>query len=381
MFRKLDIYPKFADSDVKVKTVPGAILTILTAAAMLILFSHELYRLVKPRTFDEVAVDTSRIGLMRTMPVSFNITISVPCNNVHLDAFDYEGNQQASGRHDIRRQRIDENGIAIQEKEWLTREERREKGRAQRILDSAKSSSYCGSCYGAGKKGQCCNSCDDVIEAHKARGLPVDPAESFSRWQQCVDEGYASLGKESCIYWGSVRVARVQGALFLSLIHDIKPFSKKTHDVSRISRAINLSHTIRSFQFGTPVPGSAPPLDGVTVLQAEKGLVAYNYHLSVVPMRWLSRRGFEVNTFKYSVAFSQKNITARISRDVPGIYFHYDIAPFAVISKETAYTLWQFVTSVCAIVGGAFTCALFADQFLYRAMSTIEAKRQIGKDQ
>jgi hypothetical protein len=319
---------------------------------------------------------------MRTMPVSFNVTISLPCENLHLDAFDYEGNQQAGGRHDIRRQRIDENGIAIGDhKDWLTVEHRREKDRAQRILDGGKRADYCGSCYGAGKKGQCCNSCDDVIAAHKARGLPIDPAESYSRWQQCASEGYANLGKESCVYWGSLRVARVPGVLFFTLIHDIKPGSKKTHDISRISRSINLSHTIRQFEFGTPVPGTAPPLDGVTVLQAEKGHVAYNYQLSVVPMRWLSRRGFEVNTFKYSAAFSLKNITARISRDVPGIYFRYDIAPFAVISKETAYTLWQFVTSVCAIVGGAFTCALFADQFLYRTMSSLEAKIKIGKDQ
>jgi hypothetical protein len=164
-------------------------------------------------------------------------------------------------------------------------------------------------------------------------------------------------------------------------MEDVKPGTRKTHDLSRISKVINLSHTVSYFEFGASVPGAEHPLDGTTVLQTQKGHFAFNYHLTVVPVKWISKRGFEVNTFKFAVAFSQKNITAQISRDVPGIYFHYDIAPFAVISKEVGYTLWQFVTSVCAIVGGAFTCASLADQFLHATLTTLEGKRKIGKDQ
>jgi hypothetical protein len=378
MISRLDIYPKFADPDVKVKTVPGSLLSIFTLSSMAILFSHEFYRFLKPRTFDEMVVDTSRVGLQRSMPVTFNLTISLPCNNLHIDAYDYEGNQQAGGRNDIRRQRIDENGGRIDEKQWISVKRREVKNRGQRLLDKAKSDrEVCGSCYGAGAKGDCCNSCDDVIAAFHAKGLPTD---SLDRWQQCVDEGYTKFGKESCNYWGSLRANRVNGALFLSLFEDVRPASKKTHDVSRISPSINLSHTITDFQFGAKVPGAEHPLDGLTVLQTKKGRMAYNYHLSVVPVKWISRRGFEVNTFKFSPAFSQKNITLKISRDVPGIYFHYTIAPVAVISRETAYSLWQLITSVCAIVGGAFTCAALADQFLFRALTTLEGKRRIGKD-
>jgi hypothetical protein len=376
--RRLDIYPKFADPDVKVRTVPGALLSIFTISSMAILFSHELYRFLKSRTFEEIVVDTSRVGLQRTMPVAFNLTIALPCNNLHIDAYDYEGNQQGGGRNDIRRQRIDENGIRMDEKQWISVRRREVKNRGQRLLDKAKGGGeVCRSCYGAGSKGQCCNSCDDVIEAFRAKGLPTD---SVDNWQQCVDEGYTQFGKESCNYWGSVRVTRADGALFFSLFENVRPASRKTHDVSRISPSINLSHTITDFQFGAKVPGAEHPLDGLTVLQRQKGRMAYNYHLNVVPVKWISRRGFEVNTFKFSPAFSQKNITLKISRDVPGIYFHYTIAPVSVISRETAYSLWELVTSVCAIVGGAFACASLADQFLFRALTTLEGKRMIGKD-
>ena len=370
MLKRLDFFPKFTDPDVKVKTNLGALFSVVTVTAMLVIFFHELYRTVRPRVFDDIIVDTSRVGLQRTMPIAFNLTIFSPCNNIHVGAYDYEGNLQSSQTNEIRKQRIDENGLAIGDRQWMQMK-KREKGRIPRQTEEV-----CGSCYGAGAKGQCCNSCDDVIDAFKAKGWSV---QSLDRWQQCIDEGYVNFGKESCVIYGTVRVARTKGSFFVSLLEDNRPGEKRAHDLSRISRSTNMSHEIQYLVFGMRVPGAAHPLDGLRVVQPEKGLMAYNYHLSIVPEKWISRRGFVINTFKYAPAFSKKNITAKISRDVPGVYFYYDIAPVAVISKETAYTLWQFICSVCAIVGGAFTCAAVADQFMYRAISTIEGKRQIGK--
>lgn len=372
MLKRLDFFPKFSDPDVKVKTNLGAAFSVFTVTAMLIIFFHELYRTVVPRVFDDIIVDTSRVGLQRTMPIAFNLTIFSPCNNIHVGAYDYEGNLQSSQHNEIRKQRVDENGYAIGDRQWLQMKKREK----SRYSQQRQPENTCGSCYGAGEKHQCCNSCDDVIDAFKAKGWSI---QGLDRWQQCIDEGYANFGKESCLVYGTVRVARTKGSFFVSLMEDNRPGERRTHDLSRISRSTNLSHEIYYLEFGPRVPGAVHQLNGLKVIQPEKGLMAYNYHLSVVPEKWISRRGFEINTFKYSSAFSKKNITAKISRDVPGVYFHYDLAPVAVISRQTAYTLWQFVCSVCAIVGGAFTCAAVADQFMYRAISTIEGKRQIGK--
>jgi hypothetical protein len=343
---------------------------------MLILFLHEVFRFARPRVFDELAVETSRVGLQRTMPITFNISIAVPCSRLHLDAFDFEGNQQTNTRPDIHRQRIDENGVAIGSKDWLSIKEREIKGREKKLMTS-KSADYCGSCYSAGAKRQCCNSCDDVIEAFKSRGRQ---AGDLSNYDQCVAEGFTSTGRETCSYFGSIRVARVQGVLFFALLDGTRPGEHKKHDLSRISPSTNLSHTISSFHFGPKVPNADHPLDDLTVLQNGRGWLAYRYHLNVVPVKWISKRGFEVITFKFTPAFSQKNITIRFSKDVPGIYFYYDLAPISVISKEQAVTVWQLVTSICAIVGGAFTCAALADQFLFVALSTVAGKRRIGKD-
>ena len=373
--KKFDIFPKFADPDVKIKTKGGALLSILTIIAMSILFLHELYRFVKPRIFDEVIVDTSRVGLQRTMGINFNMTIFSPCSNFQVDAWDTEGNQQVNHRNEIHKQRIDENGLAIGQKEWLSLKKREKKGREKKARKE-QFTPFCGSCYGAGTKNQCCNTCDDVIDTFNAKGWSLT---GIDRWQQCIDEGYTNFGKETCLISGVIRVSRVKGNLFFSLL-DYKPGEKKLHDISRISKSLNLSHKFHYFEFGPRVPGSKHPLDGITVLQTQKGRMSYTYHINIVPTRFISRKGFEINTYKFQPVFTQKNITSDKSRDVPGIFFQFDIAPLSVISKETAYSVWQFITSVCAIVGGAFTCASLADQFLFRALSTLEGKRRIGKD-
>ena len=374
--KKFDIFPKFTDPDVKIKTATGAILSIATISAMIVLFFHEFFRFVKPRVFEEVIVDTSRVGLQRTMPINFNISIQMPCGQIHVDAFDIEGNQQADTRHDLRQVRVDENGYSIEDKKWLSVKKRENKGREKEMLKKQQNKDYCGSCYGAGAKGQCCNSCDDVIDAFKAKGWGIS---GIDRWQQCIDEGYANLGKESCSTFGVIRVQRLSGTLYFAL-GDVKPGNKKLNDISRISRSINLSHTIHYLEFGPKIPGSENPLDGLIINQDKPGRMIYDYNLNVVPTRRISRRGFEMNTYKFQPMISQKNLTDSQVHGYPGIFIHYNIAPISVISKENAYTLWKFITSVCAIIGGCFTCASLADQFLFVTFSTLEGKRKIGKD-
>jgi len=376
ILKKFDIFPKYNDPDIRLKTTTGAILSICTISAMVVLFFHEFFRFVKPRIFEEVVVDTSRVGLQRTMPINFNISINMPCAKIHVDAYDFEGNQQADTKHDLRQVRVDENGYGIEDKKWLSVKKKEKKGREKKAIEKQRSKDYCGSCYGAGAKGQCCNSCDDVIDAFKAKGWSIN---GIDRWQQCIEEGYANLGNESCLTFGVIRVQRVSGTLYFAL-GDVKPGEKKMHDISRISKSINFSHRIFYLEFGPKIPGSINPLDDVQVNQENQGHMVYSYNLNVVPTKWISRRNFVVNTYKFQPMISQKNLTEKVVRGMPGIYINYNIAPISVVSKESAYSLWKFITSVCAIIGGCFTCASFADQFLFATLSTIEGKRKIGKD-
>ena len=50
-----------------------------------------------------------------------------------------------------------------------------------------------------------------------------------------------------------------------------------------------------------------------------------------------------------------------------------------VIYRQSSLTVLQFLTSVCAIVGGVFTVASLIDGFIYSANRTLKRKIQLGK--
>jgi endoplasmic reticulum-Golgi intermediate compartment protein 3 len=50
-----------------------------------------------------------------------------------------------------------------------------------------------------------------------------------------------------------------------------------------------------------------------------------------------------------------------------------------VIYRQESLTLLQFLTSVCAVVGGVFTVAGLIDGFIYNANRTLKRKIQLGK--
>ncbi|EAY01112.1 hypothetical protein TVAG_442240 [Trichomonas vaginalis G3] len=369
--KKFDIFPKYTDPDVKVKTNGGAILSLIAMTLMSILFLHELYRFIFPRIYEDIAVDSSRVSLARTMNINFNISIQVPCGKLFISAYDAEGNAQSTDVNDIKQQRIDENGFAIDSVNWI-RLKRAAKSKKQK---KEQPQQYCGKCYGALPQGKCCNSCEDVINAFKAKGWGID---GIDRWQQCIDEGYADLGKESCNVYGDINVAHISGFLYFAL-EDYKVGDKHPKDISRLSHKYNLTHTINYLEFGPRVSHEPGPLDGLTVLQEEPGLMQYNYDLEVVPTKWFSSRGFPVSTYKFHPMITQKNFTEKVNRGVPGIFLNYNLAPISLVQYEVISSPWKLITSVCAIVGGCFTCVSLADQIFFRTLSSIEGKRQIGK--
>ena len=62
-----------------------------------------------------------------------------------------------------------------------------------------------------------------------------------------------------------------------------------------------------------------------------------------------------------------------------GVFFNFEISPMRVIYRQTSLTVLQFLTSVCAIVGGVFTVAGLVDGFIYNANRTLKRKIQLGK--
>ena len=70
--------------------------------------------------------------------------------------------------------------------------------------------------------------------------------------------------------------------------------------------------------------------------------------IQVIPTIYRSRRGLTVKTYKYSVTSAEHTDTDKF----PSAKFTYQISPMAVVMTEKGEPLYEFLTRLCAIVGG-----------------------------
>lgn len=377
MLKSFDIFQKLSDNDLRVKTKSGGLISILTALSIAILTFHEFKSFAITSYSDDVVVDTSRIGIGRTMPISFNITVYMPCSKVHVNLYDSDGIPQLTGSEEIHKMRLYENELPIDNKHIKVEPKSAAKGDNNVIgFLYDKNKHYCGKCYGAKDEGECCNSCDDVVNAFKEKGWDL---KQMHEWEQCTNEDYQKIGNEFCSVYGYIRVSRNSGTLYFAW-DDIKPTSKRYIDISRISASkINYSHHIHRFYFGTALNHIIFPLEGTKVNQKEQGRIAYNYEVEVVPYTLIDSRKFSFNTYSYASTLYRRNLSNSLNRGVPGIFFNYYISPVSVNSYELQRSLWKLFLSLCSIVGGSFAFAYLFDTFTYNTFSSIIEKISMGK--
>ena len=181
-------------------------------------------------------------------------------------------------------------------------------------------------------------------------------------------------GVSGCTLDGTVEVERAAGTIIVKILN---------HDPSRIvlkngyltttrgeartgAKGVagqNVTHTIHDFGFGPPISGSVG--EGRNSLAgnkfvAEEGSGLVKYSLKVVPISHQRMYRAEVKTHTYSanVAFVSEAVAAK---DVAaptlllGVEFSYDFTPVMVRYTDTRKSMLEFITSVCAIIGGVHT--------------------------
>ncbi|CAB0034530.1 unnamed protein product [Trichogramma brassicae] len=109
--RQFDAYPKTLE-DFRIKTIGGAIVTILSAIVITLLFISEAIDFVTPELKEELFVDTSRGSKLR---INMDIVVSsVACDLLSLDAMDTTGEQHLHIDHNIYKRRLDLKGQPIE---------------------------------------------------------------------------------------------------------------------------------------------------------------------------------------------------------------------------------------------------------------------------
>jgi len=377
VLRKLDLFEKGRD-DFRLKTNSGAIVSIISIILMLLLFVGELQYYLKKEVIDHLSVNTTRINALK---VSFDVSLpEIACNLVSVNAVDDTGLEQKDAVYTIYKHKLSKEGkkegtaTLTSSSEAILSETELERlaieyAEKNRISDTNKV--QCGNCYGAGNPGDCCNTCDDVKLAYDRIGWKFKPQGIA----QCMKDNFKMTLKEQfsvdggCQVYGQLELNKAAGHFYFAP-------HKKLHEsgnsglfnlmelISFTFEQFNITHTINSLSFGDHFPGISSPLDGQK-RKVEDTHGMYQYYIKVVPTRYKGYKKKIIESNQYAVTEHVRHVSPGSGRGLPGVYFYYEVSPVeAVFEEKYKGSIWQFLTSVCAIVGGSFVVMGLVDVFV-----------------
>mgnify|MGYP003328867161 CR=1 FL=1 len=64
---------------------------------------------------------------------------------------------------------------------------------------------------------------------------------------------------------------------------------------------------------------------------------------------------------------------------MPSAVFYYDVSPMQVVVREERKTFANFLTQLCAIIGGVFTVTGLLDGAIFHGGNSLRKKMEIGK--
>ena len=300
--KKLDAFPSTLE-DFRVRTNSGAIVSLAALGLMLLLFVSELGYYFRVDTVDYLYV--SNAAPFEKLSVSFDISFpEIPCSLITMDVVDDLGLIQHDAIHNIYKHMLKKGGEKtgnVDKQSALGEGTRTEEeieamtkaANLKLIPDSPEDASGCGNCYGAGVKGQCCNSCEDVKVAYSIAGWRFKPQDVA----QCAREAYLdNLRSEfsesgGCQVYGDLQLARGSGHFHIAPHKSLTTKGANLGQLhlldllSFISAQFNITHTVNSLSFGDHFPGVRSPLDGeVRTVRDTHGM--YQYYIKVVPTRY-----------------------------------------------------------------------------------------------
>ena len=242
-------------------------------------------------------VVTERVHVNATSPVGLDVEFDislpkVPCSLLNIDANDPTGQSQSlhlDRKHHVWKHRIKmtdrgkiryigrrnkiELGSTLLKEEHLKEEIEKAVGEKEEAEaeeeEEEDDDNGCGSCYGAGEEGECCNTCDDVKRAYKIKGWHLKDPDSV---KQCKNEKKEQEGKdEGCNVHGVVALDTGGGNFHLAPGRSMDELVGGAHDLNSIFELLmrtfeqwNVTHTVHKLRFGDDFPGSVNQLDGVT---------------------------------------------------------------------------------------------------------------------
>jgi hypothetical protein len=426
--KKLDfMFPK-VETEFTVQTDRGGMASVVALVIVAILLIAETATWISQNrsTVEHISVDTS---LGKRMRVNINITFpQLACVDLHLDAMDVAGDSQLNIQDTLvkRHLHIDGSPLSKEEIKVDTNKHQQQYEEKQRILKEKLPSNYCGPCFGAHEtEGQCCQTCDELIDAYKKKMWKYEMLQYTS--EQCIREGRDKQEPKrmtkglGCNLSGFMTVNRVAGNFHIAMGEGIERDGRHIHSfVPEDAPNFNASHIIHELSFG---PGEESPLNGVTkIVGPEHGTSGlFQYFIKIVPTTYkgmsppVSERDealpslyeevengqdddrLETNRYFYTERFrpllkeipedgeeeggvdesgvaqvpaggahhSHQHKHAAQAAILPGVFFMYEIYPFAVEITPNRVPFTHLFIRLLATFGGVFTVVKILDAMLY----------------
>lgn len=321
--KAFDIYRK-VPVDLTEPTVTGAIVSILAASFMALLFLSELSEYMHVVTNSEMFVDVNRGG--EKLTINLDVTFpQFPCGILSLDAQDVIGTHVINVEGSMLKQRLSADGEDIGSEDALTE------------------------------------------------------ASRFNR-----EAILAQLGrKEGCRLHGFIRVNKVPGNFHISS-HAYHEFMHSL--IGNDFSALDLSHSIAHLSYGENADlssirtsfseGVLSPLDGLAKLKPNgvSTSFSYEYYIKVVPTTFTTLDGQEYFVHQFTA-----NTNEYQSHGLPAVFFRYDLSPVTVKFSQFQESFFHFIVQVCAIVGGVFTVLGLLEGAIQASLGNLIKKKSEGK--
>lgn len=425
--KKLDfMFPK-VDMEYTVQTERGGITSLFTYGLIAILVLAECISYISQNyhhsSVEHIKVDTS---LGKRMQVNIDITFpSLACEDLHIDIMDVAGDSQLGIDDKMVKKRLNMKGLVLgKEEDVEVNKHQIINDQKQQVLKEDVPENYCGPCYGAHQnETQCCNTCDELIEAYKAKRWRTDML--FQSSEQCIREGRDKIEPkrlrrgEGCNLQGHFMVNRVGGNFHIAMGEGIERDGRHIHTFNPDeTHHFNASHIINHLSFG-PEPEVSYKNHEVMVLNGAKKIVSkehgttglFQYFIKIVPTTYIGSgrsKTIETNRYFYTERFRplMKEIFEEDDEDedasespivekdeegkrtsvqaghvgghahqdhhnvkkntlLPGVFFIYEIYPFEVEVSSTSIPITHLLVRVMATVGGVYTVMRWMDLFLY----------------
>jgi len=343
VIRYFDLYDKLYDSEYKLQTLSGKILSfILTFFGISLVFGQYLYY-QQPIVFRDLAVEPVFCNNGDTANISLSIMVGMPCFFLHFDVLDSVGFMQLALNKSIQFNRIARNGSFI--------------GVAKESVINV-----CMSCRGLLPDSECCNSCEQIEMISVVNGKPFIPSE----WEQCnqtdnIDE------YESCLIEGSVPINKVDTHIHIAPGRNI-PGDRHSHDMSFQYPNLSLPHYINYFYIGEESDLLSIPLKDHRIRQDTVDPKVYRYSIMATPLNVINNTVMIHQFYEYSLLETHTDFSH--NGYWPGIYFLIKFMPYGTTLRYYSKNLLHLLISSTGLLAGVYTMLTLLQGILQKDWST-----------